>query len=428
MIQGNKTLLTTIFFLSFSSGLPFLLILATLSVWLAEVGMSKTVIGLFALTTLPYSFKFIWAPFVDQKEIPILGKMLGQRRSWLLLAQLLLILSLLGLALTDPSRNLLLTAIFALLVGTCSATQDVVVEAYRVEALYGSNNDGLGASASVLGYRLGMLVAGAGALYLAAFLNSWTITYILMALCVSVGIITTLLCNESQKIIGQKSGENKFNKNNFKQQTISLLKKSNLQIIVPFILCFKLADTVLNTMSMPFLIEIGFSKLEIAHVAKTFGITAMIIGGIFAGAFLVKRTLWQLLLICCLMQLCAGMLFVMQALLGRDLPLLLCTMGIENLACGMSQVALIAYLSKLCHLRNTATHYALLSSFASFVRVNFSILGGWLADQMPWHTFYTIVSLSCIPSIVILLLYFKHFVSLSPENDIEVGSYYDNKI
>lgn len=413
----------SIFFLGFSSGLPFLLILATLSVWLAEANISKTQIGILAWVTIPYSFKFMWAPLVDHFKIPYLSRFLGQRRGWILSSQVFLIIALLLLGFTNPKENLFITAACAFLVGICSASQDIAIEAYRIEILPRSLI-GYGASASVLGYRLGMLVSGAGALYLAAFFESWAITYTLMACCVLIGVIAILLSHEPQKNRTRRSQALPYkglqtDKNLSKrfdailiQPFIYFIKRGDWVLILPFILLYKVGDTVLNTMSMPFLIEIGFSKVEIAHVAKTFGISAMIMGGIIGGILSHKFSLRQNLIFCTTLQLTASAFFMMQASMGHNIPFLFITMGVENLACGMSQVALISYLSTLCQQPNTATHYALLSSFASFSRVILSTAAGWLADQTVWSKFYIVISFGCLPALLIVLLASQHFNNL----------------
>ena len=391
MIYKNKQVFN-IFLLGFSSGLPFLLILSTLSVWLTESAVSKTEIGLMALVTVPYAFKFVWAPIIDNLPIPYLTAKMGQRRSWLLLSQLLLIISIVALGSSEPSANLMLTGALALIVGFCSANQDIVIEAFRIETLP-VEKVGHGATAAVLGYRTGMLVSGAGTLAIAHFFN-WHFAYYLIAGCIGVGVFATITGNEPE--ITNKSAKNKIPLKLFLQQ-------HNWLVIIPFIFCYKFSDTILQTMSLPFLIELGFSKLEIANVAKTFGITAMIIGGIVGGIILNYYNLHRCLLVCAIMQLIASLLFVLQAVVGHDLAALFLTMGMENLTSGMSQVALIAYLSRLCSQPNTAAHYAIVSSFASVSRVLVSMGAGWLADHVSWINFYQLVTIGCLPVMLILL-------------------------
>lgn len=402
--------LYSVFFFGFASGLPFLLILSTLSVWLAEIGLSKTIIGLFAWVSVPYTLKFVCGPLVDNYKLPVLNKIFGLRRSWILLTQICLWLSIISLGNTNPAENLWATALWALLVGCSSAMQDLAIEAYRIEILP-PEQVGIGASLSVLGYRLGMLCSGAGTIYLAAYFNNWGVAYNCVAACVFIGVLTTLFSAEP----------------NIKRASAKLLlwpalknfsRQHNWQIIIMFILTYKIADTVLNVMSMPFLLEIGFNKLEIAYVAKTFGIGAMILGGLAGGILLSWQTIRQNLFTCVILQVIASGLFILQARLGHDVSFLFLSMGIENFTCGISQVALITYLSQVCSKHSTAMHYAILSSFASFVRVSFSTLAGWLADHFAWSQFYTLVCVSCVPSILLLILCVKHFSELAGEDSL----------
>jgi len=419
-----------ILLLGFSSGIPFLLILSTLSVWLAEVGTTKTQIGLLAWVTLPYAFKFIWAPFVDSHKVPLFCTFFGQRRGWLLFSQCMLMATLIGLGCTDPANNMLATTGLAFLVGFFSATQDIVIEAYRIEALPREYR-GVGAGASVLGYRLGMLMAGAGALYIAHYF-SWKTSYFFMGLCIVVGILTSLLSPEptvsSRSRVHGRLQSAYLNASDFGDSVnfqglyglawfrkaileplLLLARKHGFSVIIPFLLFYKIGDTILNTMSMPFLIEIGFSKVEIAQVAKTFGITAMIVGGVIGGVLLSKQTLRHNLMLCAGLQLIASFLFMIQAMMGYNLGFLFMTVGVENLACGMSQAALLAYLSSLCMAPHTATHYALLSSFASFSRIGLSMIAGWVAEHLAWSQFYGVTMLGCVPAIILLLVARKHF-------------------
>jgi len=401
-MMQKKSGLYSIFLFGFSSGLPFLLILSTLSIWLAEVGISKTMIGVLAWVSVPYTLKFLWGPMVDNVRIPLLTDYLGLRRSWILLAQLALWLSLIALSTTNPVLNLWSTALFAFLVGCSSAIQDIAIEAYRIERLP-QDKIGLGASVSVLGYRLGMLCSGAGTIFLAAYFDSWGMAYNCIATCMLIGIFTSLF-----------SAEPLVNRHKTSTDILasikSFVRQRDWRIIIPFILSYKVADTVLNTMSMPFLLEIGFNKLEIAYVAKTFGIGAMILGGIVGGLLLHRQEIRYNLRTCVILQIIASGLFVLQAKLGHNVSFLFVSMGVENFSCGMSQVALIAYLSQLCSYHSTAMQYAILSSFASFVRVSFSSLSGWVADQFAWPQFYSLVAVSCVPSLLLLLVYSRHFV------------------
>ena len=409
----KETRILSIFFLGFSSGLPFLLTLATLHVWLSEGGINKTTIGLFVLITLPYSLKFLWAPFVDHLKIPYFTKTFGQRKGWMLLSQLFVIISLLTLGSTNPHTNIALTAVAGVMVAFSSATQDIVFEAYRVEILK-SHEVGLGAGASMLGYRLGMWVSGAGALYLASYF-SWFTVYAFMACCVTIGMITTMLSSEptlSYEALKIKSlSTTLFQK--IKKSARSLFQRENWQVIVMYIIFYKVGDTILNVMTAPFLLEIGFSKLEIAHVAKSFGIGAVIIGGCIGSITLTRKPLIETLLLCSLLQIFSCLMFALQAHVGYNLWMLFMTIGIENLTCGIGTAAFIAYLSSLSSAPYTASHYALLSSIGSLARVTLSFFAGWSADHLEWVDFYLLTAAACTPCFILLLFWAQNFIQTS---------------
>lgn len=396
-----------IFFLGFSSGLPFLLTLATLHIWLTEAGFDKTTLGLFVLCTLPYSLKFLWAPLIDKIHLPVFTDLFGPRKGWILFSQLLLILSLLFLGGSDPQHHPGRAAFFATLVAFASASQDIVIEAYRIESLKGYQL-GYGAGASVLGYRMGMWVSGAGALYLASYF-SWQLAYGFMAACVMVGVIATLLSQEPplpEPEKHQTSGEflplQERLLSAIKEPVRSLGARQDWAIILLFIFLYKVGDTVLNTMTVRFLLEMGFSKIEIAHVAKSFGISAMVLGGFMGGILLSRKQLVYSLLLCGILQISACLMFALQSKAGHNLGVLFLSIGVENLACGLGSATFIAYLTNLCRLPFTATHFALLTSIGSFARVSLSSVAGWIADQMTWTQFYLGTALACLPCILLL--------------------------
>ncbi len=389
-----------IFFLGFSSGLPFLLTLATLHVWLTEAGLNKTTLGLFVLCTLPYSFKFVWAPLIDKIRLPLFADLFGHRKGWILFSQILL-------GRSNPHLNLIGTAFCATLVAFASATQDIVIEAYRIESLK-QERLGHGAGASVLGYRVGMWVSGAGALYLASYFSGATV-YAFMAACVTIGMVTTLLSHEPR--VSESSQRQDAQTASFRPRFVkavtepiqSLARREDWIVILLFIFLYKIGDTVLNTMSVRFLLEIGFSKIEIAHVSKSFGIGAMVLGGFIGGIILSRKPLVYSLLACGVLQVLSCLMFALQSKLGNNIGLLFLSMGIENLACGWGAAAFIAYLTNLCRSPFSATHFAVLTSVGSFARVSLSSLAGWTADQMTWTQFYVATAFACLPCLFLLL-------------------------
>lgn len=356
---------------------------------------------------------------VDQVKIPFLFQLFGQRRSWALISQIGLVVMLLGLGSCQPERSILTPALWSFGVALCSALQDIVVEAYRIEIIH-KDQIGAAASANVLGWRLGVMAAGVGALFLAD-LFSWQIAYNTMAALMSVGLLTTLCSPSPPKQVSRltppfsletkKSSQHFWNwvSLTYGQAIRELWHKNDWRIVLAFIVFYKIGDTTLNVMHTPFLIELGFSKLEIAHIAKLFGISAMIAGGFLGGVLLSRFGTFRVLILCAALQFFSCLMFIFQAIVGYDFNLLILTSGIENLACGLGAAAFVAYLSSLCSSPNTATHFAVLSSFGSMVRIVLSMGAGILADVLPWPLFFAIAAIACLPCLFLLLQAPRHF-------------------
>lgn len=396
-----------IFALGFVSGLPFLLTLSTLSYWLAEQGISKTAIGLFMIVSLPYSFKFIWAPLTDHVAIPYLTKRIGNRRSWLLSSQILLTLSIFIMGFCDPSKSLFVLGCVATCVSFFSATQDIVIDAYRIETIC-EKNCGTAAAFETIGFRFGMLISGAGALYL-AHLVDWKTAYHAMACLSACTIFLTLSIPEPTvknlvKIDFQKS----YKKLSERLTAYLLLPirqfnaENNLSTILLFIFFFKLTDTILNSMSAPFLCDIGFSKIEFANVSKVFGISLMVIGGLLGGLMIQRLGIYQSAVMCVALQAMSTLMFTVQALVGYDTSVLIITVGAESLCSGMTSTIFIALLSGFCMQPHTASHFTLLYSFGSLSRVCTSALAGWLADHISWSLLFLGCFGVLVPTILLL--------------------------
>lgn len=407
----------SIFFFGFSSGVPFLLTLSTLSLWLKESGLNNTTIGLFVFVTLPYSFKFLWGPMVDRLKIPFLYGLLGQRRSWALVSQMALIFMLLGLGTSDPKEHICQTALWAFGVAFFSALQDISLESYRIEII-DENQQGSAASSTYIGYRIGMMASSVGALYLATIF-SWAITYMVMAAFIGVGILTTFFSPsppafninppptlKKGSLHSQLGG---WIKSTYGIPLKDLMRTLDWRVVLTFIVFYKVGDTALSVMNTPFLVDLGFSKLEIANVAKFFGISAMIVGGIIGGIFLNRFGILSSLILCASLQIFTSLMFVIQTFAGYQLNVLILTTGFENLSCGLGVTIYIAYLSSLCRTPHTATHFALLSSFGSLARIIFSSLFGLLADVLPWSLFFTFTAAASLPCLFILLYASHHF-------------------
>lgn len=396
-----------ILFLGFSSGLPLALVAGTLSIWLTEVGVSKTSIGLFAMVGIPYTLKFIWAPLVDRMPLPLLTRILGRRRGWMLFTQIILAAAIVGLGQTHPSVNPSLTALLALTVAFCSASQDIVIDAFRVDILQ-RPSFGAGAATIVFGYRIGMLVSGAGALYLATF-YPWSSVYYIMAALVGIGMITTLLCQEPKTagdIAFESPGKMPLKlwlKTAIVNPFSNFTERKYWLIIILFIVFYKLGDAFAGNMSNPFFIEIGFTKIEIANISKLFGFIATIVGGFIGGVMVSRFGLMRGLLVCGVFQLLSNLVFSLQAYVGNDISMLMVTIATENITSGMGTAAFVAYLSGLCNASYSATQYALLSSFASVGRTFLASSAGVLAENFNWVTYFILTTLIAVPGILILL-------------------------
>jgi PAT family beta-lactamase induction signal transducer AmpG len=399
--------------MGFSSGLPLALSGATLSYWLSKVGVSKTDIGLFALVGLAYNFKFLWAPLFDSVAVPWIGYSLGRRRAWGILSQVGLIAALLATGASDPAINPFNTALCAVMIAFFSASQDIVIDAYRVEIL-DERRQGAGAAVTQYGYRIGMLASGAGALYLAEVMD-WFGVYAVMAGLVALGIVVFLISPEPARAVVQPSKTNLSPAGRLREAVIEPLadfsRHQGWIVILAFVVLFKLGDALAGNMATPFYVAMGFSGPEIASITKVFGIAATSVGIFFGGLLVARMPLPRALLIAGVLQLMSNWIFAAQAVVGHDLGFLALTIFVENFTSGIGSAAFVAYLSSLCTLKYTATHYALLSSFATFGRTLLSSPAGWLADHLDWVTFFLMTSVAALPGLL-LLVYLMRTVAL----------------
>jgi PAT family beta-lactamase induction signal transducer AmpG len=412
-----------VLFLGFSSGLPLALTGATLNVWLTESGVARSMIGLFALISIPYAFKFAWAPLIDRLRLPWLTARLGRRRGWAVLVQALLALALLGIGSTDPVDGLWWTAAFALAVAFLSASQDIVIDAFRVEMLE-ERQYGAGAAAVVLGYRFGMMASGAGALYLASVLP-WFEVYAAMAALVGVGLVTILLNREPRtaetaesRAIEQRVAAFLARRPGISVRRAAALGWLHSAVVAPFqefasrrgwalallfIALYKLGDAYAGVMAATFYIQLGFSKIDIANVTKVVGLWATIGGGILGGVLVSRIGILRSLLLCGLLQMASNLTFVILAEVGPDLGWLTAAVLVENVSGGMGTAAFVAYLSSLCNAAYTATQYALLSSFASLGLHTVAATSGYAADRLGWSGFFVLSAALAIPALAALL-------------------------
>ena len=386
--------------MGFVSGVPLLLTITLLQAWLTDEGISKSTIGLFALVGLPYSLKFLWAPFFDRYVI----SKLGRRRGWLIISQVLLILSIIGLGLTNPALNPFNVAVLALLVTFFSASQDIVIDAFRRESLH-DNEQTLGASAYVLGYRIGALAAGAGGLILAD-LMSYQYVYSIMAVIMIIGVITTLLAEEPEAV-GEPSSFINAVKNPFIEFFQRFKDKNNTNLTVPililmFILLYKVGDTMAHSLSTNFYLDIGFTKTEIGTVVKVFGLVATLIGALLGGIISLKIGLFRSLIMFGLFQAIATLGFSALAIIGNSILALMVVISLENLAAGMGYTAYLAFIANMTNKEFTATQFALMTAIMSLPRTIFSGSSGFLVELFDWELYFVFCSLIAIPALIIL--------------------------
>jgi MFS transporter, PAT family, beta-lactamase induction signal transducer AmpG len=416
-------------FLGFSSGLPLALSGSTLLVWMTEAGVNLGTIGLFALVGTPYTIKFLWAPVIDALNVPILARRFGRRRGWLLASQFLLMAAIVFLGLCDPSVSALVVAIGALLVATASATQDIVVDAFRVESL-DESEQAAGMASYVAAYRIGMLVSTAGALFMVSGFQSlglshsaaWSAGYAAMAVLVLIGMATTLAAKEPAQ---SAAADAVLAREKTLQRVIEaavgafseFLSREAAVVALAFVVLFKFTDALSGTMTAPFVIDLGFSRNEYAAIIKGVGLAATLIGGFAGGSVARAYSLPASLWIGGLAQGFANLAFSWQAVLGHNAAWLTFAIVAENFTSAIGTVIFVAYLSALC--RNplhTATQYALLTALAAFGRTYLSSAAGFIAAATGWVWFFAICAAAGLPALALLawLQHRGHFDGLAP--------------
>jgi PAT family beta-lactamase induction signal transducer AmpG len=421
-----------VLFLGFSSGLPLALSGTTLQAWMKTSNVDIRTIGLFAAVGIPYSIKFLWAPLTDAFDVPFVSPWLGRRRGWLILSQLLLIVAVVFLAFCDPAAPGFI-ALAALMVATASATQDIVVDAFRVESLP-EDEQAAGMASYVAAYRVGMLVSGAGALVLVdqlqaagySIATAWTGTYLAMAALVTIGIITTVFAREpsvSAKAEVEHARERRENPLGRAVKTavnafVDFLSHDMAVVILAFVALFKLADALSSSMNTPFFLQIGFSLGEIAAISKGIGFAAMLLGGFAGGAVARALPLGRSLWIGGLLQTLTILLFSAQAVVGHNLVVLAFTVSIWNFADAFGTVIFVAYLSALCqNPLHTATQYALLTALTAVGRTIFSSGMGYVVAFAGFFWYFAICTALAAPGLLLLAFLQSrgHFKALQPK-------------
>ena len=403
------------FFLGFSAGLPLLLVLGTLGFWLREAGIDRSTIGYLSWVALFYAGKWLWAPLVDRVPILFLTKRLGRRRSWLLVAQAIIIFGLIGMATTDPKQNLEPIIWFALLVAFGSATQDIALDAFRIESAKAQYQAALAASYQT-GYRLAMIWAGAGALWLAAraetttgiyLAEAWQFAYLCMALSISVGVVTTLLSPEPQAVLLPKARST----GQWLQQTLiepfaDFISRYRWQafLILGLIAIYRISDVVMGIMANPFYVDMGYTKDEVAAVTKVFGVIMTLVGAFLGGLLTMRFGVMRVLLLGGILSAASNLLFAWLSTRGHDLNGLVWVISADNLSSGIASAAFIAYLSSLTNVQYSATQYALFSSMMLLLPKWLAGFSGVYVDTFGYEHFFIATALIGIPVLILIML------------------------
>ncbi len=412
-----------LFFLGFSAGLPFPLVYSTLSAWLSEAGLELSTVSTFAWLGFAYSFKVVWAPLVDTVRLPVLTRILGRRRAWMLVAQLSIGASLLVLSGIDPAQNIEAFALVALAVALSSATQDIVIDAYRIECAE-SNMQGVLAAAYQYGYRVAMLISMAGALALAEF-APWSVTYMAMAGCMGIGVITTLWCKEPNVQVKRALYAGLSTMEKLQKWFVHAVADPFADffrrfgrfaiVLLVFISLYRISDYVLGILANPFYLDIGYSKLQVAGIAKVYGLWITLFGVGVGGWAVVKHGVGRCLVVATILIASTNLFFAAMVIVGPEPWMLVVTISADNLAGGFSGTILIAYLSSLTNLSFTATQYALLSSFMSMLGKFTAGYSGNVQEAIGWLGFFLYAAALGVPAIIFAII-------VSKRHDELVGS------
>lgn len=381
----------------YSAGLPLLLIGSTLQAWMKNEGVDLTAIGFFSLVGIPYTLKFLWAPLLDRYQIPFLGR----RRGWMVVFQALLAVSIWGLSLLNPQDDLTMVAIFAFIIAFFSASQDVVLDAYRREILP-DDELGLGSSLYVNGYRLAMLVSGAFALYLADQIP-WPSVYQWMSILMLPAMAFTFIAPKEINHIEIPA--------NLKIAVLGPLmdffNRKGAWLMLLFILLYKVGDSMASNMTTPFILDIGYSKTDIATVAKTFGMIATISGGLLGGALMLRYSIKWSMVTFGILQAVSTLGFAFLPSMEKAIPSLAAIIAFENLASGMGTAAYAAYMASLTNRQFTATQYALLTALMGIPRVILASPTGWMSKVLGWELFFVVCTVVAIPGLLLLIPLFR---------------------
>lgn len=428
--------------LGFSSGLPLLLVFGTLSYWLREADVTLSDIGYMSWVALAYGFKWVWSPLVDRLPLPLLSRLIGRRRSWMLLSQVLVMLALCGMAMSDPKQDLAHLALFALLVAFSSATQDIVIDAYRIESAPERLQAAM-AAAYMTGYRLAMIMAGAGALALAAWFGSdtgydrlgWQQTYFIMAGLMGIGVITTLCCHEPEVNVARQSDEQQ-------RYRAQLLERgwpaplagpgawcheaiwrpfadfferygNTALLILALIACYRISDVVMGVMANSFYVDLAFTKTEVATVTKVYGVIMTLVGASLGGVLVMRFGTLRILLLGALLTASTNLLFSLLGQVGHNVMLLTLVISLDNLCAGIATAAFVTYLSSLTNVAFSATQYALFSSIMMLLPKFIAGFSGVVVEVIGYSGFFIGTALLGLPAMCLIPLVAKRLAHSS---------------
>jgi PAT family beta-lactamase induction signal transducer AmpG len=402
--------------LGFSAGLPLLLVLGTLSFRLREAGIDRSTIGFLSWVGLAYGFKWVWSPLVDRLPLPLLTRWLGRRRSWLLLAQLTVCAGLVGMALLDPQVALEPVVWCALVVAFASATQDIALDAYRIESADAQHQAALAATYQT-GYRLAMIWAGAGVLWVAARVagandtaylhTAWQTAYLVMAASMSLGVLTVLLSPEpSQRVMPPARNAAEWLQGALIEPFAEFIRRYRWQaaIILGLIAVYRISDVVMGIMANPFYVDMGYTKDEVAAITKVFGVIMTLLGAFIGGVLSMRLGVMRILMLGAVLSAITNVLFAWLATRGHDLTALVWVISADNLASGIASAAFIAYLSSLTNVNYSATQYALFSSMMLLAPKWLAGFSGVFVDAHGYEAFFTSTALLGAPVLVLVWL------------------------
>jgi MFS transporter, PAT family, beta-lactamase induction signal transducer AmpG len=402
--------------LGFSAGLPLLLVLGTLSFWLREAGINRATIGYLSWIGLAYGFKWCWAPLVDRMPIPLLTRVLGRRRSWLLLSQLAIIAALIGMAMNDPKVSLMPVVWCALAVAFASATQDIALDAFRIESADMQRQPAL-AAAYQTGYRIAMIWAGAGVLKIAARAEvsdaasyqhgAWQVAYLVMAASMLVGVLTVLFTAEpAGREMAPTKNIAQWLETALIEPFTDFFSRYKLQaaLILALIAIYRISDVVMGIMANPFYVDMGYTKDEVANITKVYGVVMTLVGAFIGGVMSMRLGVMRVLGLGALLSAASNLLFAWLGTRGHDVQALVWVISADNLAGGIASAAFIAYLSSLTNIQYSATQYALFTSMMLLLPKFVAGFSGEFVNTFGYSNFFIATALLGIPSIALVML------------------------